>query len=193
MQLPVQWILPNPDGRGQEHLMPVCVVQTVQKGPSGVPPFATMAILPASLATMHPWLHSLPPRAPGKDPRVTRRWMRWSAGTGWLLAAASALPLSLSCRARNLVARRVLPGRAVRRSQFLEVPWLAFPASSSCRGLVSFRQAPLAGALSSRLKHFVLEWLQRNQRRTLAVTRQALPRGAAIARAQVRGTRVPLL
>ena len=86
-----------------------------------------------------------------------------------------------------------MPGRAVHRGKFLEVPWLAFPASSSCRGLVSSRQAPLAGALSLHLKYFVLEWLQGNPRRTLAVVRQALPRGAATARAQVRDTRVPLL
>uniref|UniRef100_A0A8R7PAI0 Uncharacterized protein n=1 Tax=Triticum urartu TaxID=4572 RepID=A0A8R7PAI0_TRIUA len=30
-----------------------------------------------------------------------------------------------------------LPGRVARRGKFLEMPWLAFPASSSCRGLVS--------------------------------------------------------
>ena len=64
------------------------------------------------------------------------------------------------------------------------------------------RQAPLAGVLSLPGKlllpgpwfeYFVLEWSSREPRRVLAVTRQALPRGAATARAQVRGTRVPLL
>src|SRR3954465_1639232 len=43
-----------------------------------------------------------------KGPRATRRWVCWSTGTGWLLAAASALPRQLSCRVRELVARRVL-------------------------------------------------------------------------------------
>src|SRR3954470_14882718 len=61
------------------------------------------------------------------------------------------------------------------------MPWLALPASSSCRGLLGSklpsRQAPLAGALCLRvafpassscrglvswLEYFVLEWLQRN-------------------------------
>ena len=76
------------------------------KGPSWAPPFATMAILSASHATAHHWLHSLSPRAPRKAPRVTRWWMCWSVGTEWLLAAASALPRSSSCRARKLVAHR---------------------------------------------------------------------------------------
>src|SRR4051812_5005745 len=39
-----------------------------EKGPSGTPPFAMMAILSAPLATVHPWLHSLPPRMPGRVP-----------------------------------------------------------------------------------------------------------------------------
>src|SRR3954467_10645160 len=69
----------------------------------------------------------------------------------------------MSCRARELAAHRALPGRAGRRGKFLEMSWLVFPASSSCRGLVlqvafpassscrglvwPSRQAPLAGAL----------------------------------------------
>src|SRR3954463_15884665 len=72
----------------------------------------------------------------------------------------------MSCRAREFAAHRTLPGRMARRGKFPEMPWLAFPASSSCRGLVlrvafpassscrglvSFewpsRQAPLAGVL----------------------------------------------
>ena len=54
-----------------------------KKGPSGMPPLATMAILSASHATTHRWLHSLSPRAPGKAPRATRWWMHWSVGTEW--------------------------------------------------------------------------------------------------------------
>ena len=95
-----------------------------RKGPLGAPPFATMAILSASHATAHRWLHSLPPRAPGEAPRATRWWMRWSVGTEWPPAAASALPLLLSCRVRKVVAHRA--------SRYLG--W-------------SSRQAPLAGAL----------------------------------------------
>src|SRR3954468_14866517 len=72
-----------------------------------------------------------------KGPRATRWWMRWSVGTEWLLAAASALPRPLSCCVRKLVAHRTLPGRVAHRGKFLEMPWLAFLASSSCRGLVS--------------------------------------------------------
>src|SRR4051812_15881490 len=72
-----------------------------------------------------------------KGLRATCWWVSWSAGIEWLLAAAYALPRPLSCRVRELVARRVLPGRVARHGKFLEMPWLAFPASSSCRGLVS--------------------------------------------------------
>src|SRR3954466_2591397 len=71
-----------------------------------------------------------------KGPRATHRWVCWSAGTEWLLAAANASPRPLSCCVRELVACRVLPGRVARRGKFLEMPWLAFPASSSCWGLV---------------------------------------------------------
>src|SRR3954468_13889393 len=71
-----------------------------------------------------------------KGPRATRRWVCWSAGTEWRLATANALPRPLSCRVRELVARRVMPGHVARRGKFLEMPWLAFPTSSSCRGFV---------------------------------------------------------
>src|SRR4051812_25424969 len=115
----------------------------------------------------------------------------------------------MSCRVRELVAHRALPGRVVRRGKSLVVPWLAFPASSSCRVLCFERpswQAPLAGALLSSgglpgklllpgpwLKYFVLGWPKKGPWRVLAITWQALPRGATTARAQVRGTKVPLL
>src|SRR3954462_882753 len=68
------------------------------------------------------------------------------------------------------------------------------------------RQAPLAGALLSsgglpgklllpgpRLKYFVLGWPKKEPWRVLAIAWQALPRGAMTARAQVWGTKVPLL
>ena len=151
-----------------------------------------MAFSSSPLATAYPWLHRLPPRAPEE---ASWRHAGGCAGA-WVQSGSGPLAStflgSSSCQVQKLVAHRTLPGRAVHRGKFLEVPWLAFPASSSCRGLVSSRQDPLAGALSLHLECFVLEWLQRNPRRTLAVVRQVLPRGAATARAQVRGTRVPL-
>src|SRR4051812_27642580 len=42
----------------------------------------------------------------------------------------------VASRVRELVTRRVLPGRVAHRGKFLEMTWLAFPTSSSCRGFV---------------------------------------------------------
>ena len=200
-----------------------------RKGPLGAPPFATMVILSASHATAHCWLHSLPPRAPGEGPRATRWWMRWSVGTEWPPAAASTLPLLLSCRVRKLVAHRASRylGWSSRQAPLAEAllpcqsAWRVTESSLECLGWPSrqaplvgallpcrsawrvaasslkylgwpSRQAPLAGALSSWPKYFVLEWLQRNHGGSWRSPGQALPRGTATARAQVRGTRVPL-
>ena len=106
-----------------------------------------MAFSSSPLATAYPWLHRLPPRAPEE---ASWRHAGGCAGA-WVQSGsgppASTLSGSSSCRVQKLVAHRTLPGRAVHRGKFLEVPWLAFPASSSCRGLVSSRQDPLAGAL----------------------------------------------
>ena len=140
-----------------------------RKGPLGAPPFATMAILSASHATVHRWLHSLLPRAPGEAPRATRWWMRWSVGTEWPPAAASALPLLLSCRVRKLVALRASRylGWSSRQTPLAGAllpcrsAWRVAASSLECLGWPS-RQAPLAGALSPELKYFVLEWLQGN-------------------------------
>jgi len=151
-----------------------------------------------------PSLHlRLPPRTPGctgsrhAPLRKPHGDMRVGAlERGYRVAAG---PRRVPCRGRRLVESRSLsltgPCRDVRciAASFLKCRGWPFPASSSCRGLVSSRQDPLAGALSLHLECFVLEWLQRNPRRTLAVVRQALPRGAATARAQVRDTKVPLL
>ena len=151
-----------------------------------------------------------------ESPRATCSQVCWSAGTKWGFPAASSLPRSSSCHVWELVAHRALPGRRARRGK---LSWYAlsglpgklllpgsclFPARSSCRGLGwPSRQAPLVGALVGLpgklllpgpwFEYFVLEWSPREPRRVLAVTRQALPRDAATARAQVRGTRVPLL
>ena len=116
-----------------------------------------MASSSSPLATAYPWLHRFLPRAPEKaswrHAGGCARARVW--GGSW--PPASTLPGSSSCRVRKLVARRILPGRVVRRGKFLVAPWLAFPASSSCRGLVSSRQDPRAEALSLHLEYFVLE------------------------------------
>ena len=151
-----------------------------------------------------PSLHlRLPPRTPGctgsrhaplRKPHGDTRV--GALERGYRVAAG---PRRVPCRGRRLVESRSLsltgPCRDVRciAASFLK-----------CRGWPS-RQAPLAGALSLPgkillpgpclfiLNALFLKGLQGNPRRTLAVVRQALPRGAATARAQVRDTRVPLL
>ena len=120
------------------------------------------------------------------------------AGTQGASRQAFLVCLEWPSRQAPLAGVLSLPGKLL-----LPGPGLAFPASSSCRGLVSSRQDPLAGALFGLpgklllpgpwFEYFVLEWSSRKPRRVLAVTRQALPRDAATARAQVRDTKVPLL
>ena len=122
----------------------------MQKGPSGTPPLATMAILSAPLATAHPWLHSLPPRMPG---RVPKRHVGGCAGA-W--AQSGGLPRQAPCRGRCLVASGSLsltgPCRDARCAAANSLRCLGWPS----------RQAPLAGVLSPWLGYFVLEWLHRN-------------------------------
>ena len=93
-----------------------------------------MAFSSSLFATAYPWLHRLPPRAPEE---ASWRHAGGCAGA-WVQSGsgppASTLSGSSSCRVQKLVAHRTLPGHAVHRGKFLEVPWLAFPASSSCRG-----------------------------------------------------------
>ena len=104
---------------------------------------------------------------------------------GKLLAAAVVLSRPEACHSPDLAGTQ-----GASRQAFLVC--LEWPS----------RQAPLAGVLSLPGKlllpgpwfeYFVLEWSSREPRRVLAVTQQALPRGAATARARVRGNRVPLL
>ena len=117
--------------------MPVYVARTVQKGTVKDATARHAGNLVSVACHLAPLAAQTLAKRAWKGPRATRWWMCWSAGTEWWLAAASALPRSLSCRVRELVAHRALPGRVARRGKFLEMPWLAFPASSSCRGLVS--------------------------------------------------------
>ena len=120
-----------------------------RKGPSGTPPFATMAILSASHATAYRWLHSLLPRAPGKAPG------RHVGGCAGAWAQSGRLPRQVPCRGRCLVA----PGSLSLTGPCRDA-WRVAASSLICLGWPS-RQAPLAGALSPWLEYFVLEWLQR--------------------------------
>ena len=111
---------------------------------------------------------------PWKGPRATRGPMSWSAGTQRRLPPASALPGSRSCRARKLVAPRVLPGRRARRGMSSEMQSSGLPGKlflpGSCINAIILslgrpsRQAPLAGALIFCLVYFVFEWFYRDQK-----------------------------
>src|SRR3954468_2822655 len=142
-------------------------------------------------------------------PRATRGWMSWSAGTGgdlpwqapccgWCLVAHGSLSLTGPCRDAGRVAASILSclGRPSQHAPLAGA--LCFERAS--------RQAPLAGTLLSLgglpsklllpgpwLKYFVLGCPKKGPRRVLAIAWQALPRGATTTRAQVRGTKVPLL
>ena len=138
----------------------------MQKGPSGTPPLATMAILSVPLATAHRWLHSLPPRTPGRVPE------RHVGGCAGARARSGGLPRQAPCRGRCLVASGSLsltgPCRDAWRVAASSLRCLGWPSRQAPLTGVSrclcwpSRQAPLAGVLSPWLGYFVLEWLQRN-------------------------------
>ena len=107
-----------------------------------------MAFSSPPLATAYPWLHRHPPRIPEE---ASWRHAGGCAGA-WVQSGsgppASTLSGSSSCQVQKLVAHRTLPGRRARRGKLswyalsglpgkllLPGPGLAFPASSSCRGL----------------------------------------------------------
>ena len=117
--------------------MPVCIAQIVQKGPSGTPPLATMAILSAPLATAHRWLHSLLPRAPGKAPG------RHVDGCAGARVQSGSLPQQAPCRGRCLVASGSLSLTGPCRDA-----WRVAASSLRCLGWPS-RQAPLVGVFAS--------------------------------------------
>src|SRR3954469_15523795 len=107
---------------------------------------------------------------------------------GKWLAAVAVLPRLRTCRSPGLAGARGASRRAFLRRlgrpsrQALLVGvfvlQLVVPASSSCRGLVSSaRQAPLAGALSSWLKYFVLGWPKRGPWRVFGVHLASLAAG----------------
>ena len=113
--------------------MPVYVAQIVQKGPSGTPPLATMAILSAPLATARHWLHNLPPRTPGRVPE------RHVGGCAGARAQSGGLPRQAPCRGRCLVASGSLSLTGPCRDA-----WRVAASSLRCLGWPS-RQALLAG------------------------------------------------
>src|SRR3954466_1991382 len=136
---------------------------------------------------------------------------------GKWLAAVVVLPHLRACRSSCLAGARGAPRRASpgvpwfgRPGELLPPgPWcfgLVVPASSSCWGLVALaRQAPLAGprllgpassscwGLVFLARSLGLRPAQKGPWRLLSLPWQALPRHATTARAQVRGTKVPLL
>ena len=101
-----------------------------------MPPLATMAILLASLATAHRWLHSLLPRAPGTVPG------RHVGGCAGARVQSGSLPRQAPYRGRCLVASGSLSLTGSRRDA-----WRIAASSLRCLGWPS-RQAPLAGVLS---------------------------------------------
>ena len=109
-----------------------------------------MAILSAPLATARRWLHSLPPRMPGRVPE------RHVGGRAGARAQSGGLPRQAPFRGRCLVASGSLSLTGPCRDA-----WRVAASSLMCLGWPS-RQAPLAGVLSLWLEYFVLEWLQRN-------------------------------
>ena len=178
--------------------MPVYVAQIVQKGPSGTPPLATMAILSASLATAHRWLHSLLPRAPGKVPG------RHVGGCAGARVQSGSLPRQAPCRGCCLVAsgslsltgprgtlvglpgKLLLPGPcrlAGTHGASWQVPWNALV------GLPG--KLLLPGPCLLGLNTLFLNG-SKGTTEDLGGHPASLAAGCCNCRAQVRGTRVPL-
>ena len=118
-----------------------------RKGPLGAPPFACHC---APLAAQPPATRAWKGRQSDTLVDVLERGYRVVACRGKRLAAVVILSGSEACRSPGLEVPWLaflassscrglvaLPERVARRGMFLAVPWLAFPASSSCRGLVS--------------------------------------------------------
>src|SRR3954465_5481759 len=190
--------------------MPVRVTQTVQgRDRQERHRLPRWLLCQRFLATACSWLRSLSPRTPRMAPeRRVGGWAgaqarggdlpRQTPGRGWCLVAPGSLSLIGPCRDAGCVAASILSclGRPSQQAPLAGA--LCFERAS--------RQAPLAGALLSSgglpgklllpgpwLKYFVLGWPKKGPWRVLAVAWQALLRGATTARAQVRGTKVPLL
>ena len=127
--------------------MPVWVAQTVQKRTvRGATvrhdgDLVSFACHYAPLAAQPPATHAW--RGPQGDTLVDalERGHRVAACRGKRLAVAVILSGLEASRSPGLevpwLRLVALPERVALRGKFLGVPWLAFPASSSCRGLVS--------------------------------------------------------
>src|SRR3954468_15327618 len=176
-------------------------------GPLGAPPFATMAVAchrtPQAAQCPATCLWGKP-RSDAWAGELVRRSEVATCRGEWL-AAVGVFPRLRACRSSGLAgahgaprrASLVVPGLGLPGGLLPPGPWCSgsvVPASSSCRGLASLaRQAPLAGALSSCLECSVFARPQKEgPLRLLALPWRALPQGATTARAQVRGTKVPL-
>ena len=123
--------------------MPVYVTQIVQEG----------TVRDATAHHDGSLVSSACHRAPlAAQPSATRAWKGPQSDTlvdvlerGYRLAA---------CRGKRLAAAVVLSGPEACRSPGLEMPWLVFPASSSCWGLVA-----LPGRMARRGKFLAMPWL----------------------------------
>ena len=69
------------------------------------------------------------------QPPATRAWR--GPQSDMLVDALERGHRVAACRGKRLAAAVILSGPEACRSPGLEVPWLVFPASSSCRGLVA--------------------------------------------------------
>ena len=90
------------------------------KGPSGAPPFATMAILSAPACHRMPLAAQPPATYARNGPRATRWWVSWSVGCGVVacrgkrLAADVVLSRPGACRSPGLAGTRSASQRASR-------------------------------------------------------------------------------
>ena len=106
--------------------MPVCVAQTVHKG----------TIRDAAVRHDGDLVSVACHRAPlAAQPLATRAWRGPQSDT--LVDALERGHRVAACHGKRLAAIVILSGPEACRSPGLEVPWLVFPASSSCRGLVA--------------------------------------------------------
>ena len=105
--------------------MPVCVAQIVQIGTVR----GATACHDGNLVSAACHCASL-----AAQPSATRAWKGPQGDT--LVDALERGHRVAACRGKRLAAVVILSGPEACLSPGLEVPWLVFPASSSCRGLV---------------------------------------------------------
>ena len=123
--------------------MPVCVAQTVQKG----------TVRDATVRHDGDLVSVACHRAPlAAQPHATRAWKGPQSDT--LADVLERGYRVVTCRGKRLAAVVVLSRPEACRSPGLEMPWLVFPASSSCRGLVA-----LPGRVARRGKFLGMPWL----------------------------------